>query len=414
MKADVIPENNANNRKPIYAVAIVTAICLLGDSMLYIVLPIYWREVGLSTLWEVGVLLSVNRLVRLPLNPLIGWLYKKISPRTGLVIAVALGALTTAGYGLWKGFAIWLVLRCIWGIAWSLLRIGGYLTVIICSDDSNRGQQMGTYNGLYRLGSLGGMLFGGILVPVIGIQAIALTFGAIALISIPFIMMMVSTTKMSGTTAAVPSSDSKLGSTLWTKPVMKVIATGLSVSLLYSVFSSTLTLVIDTNYGQTMSILGILLTSTALAGIIQAIRWMWEPFLAGRFGKYSDGPKGRLPLIMASLIGAAAGYALIPWKLPITIWVIIVLFIMLTATALTTLMDAMASDVARLSSVISVMTTYAVATDLGSALGPLLSYWFVEYKYGLLGIYLCSSLFYLLITFWIIPKKLKLTALTTK
>lgn len=40
---------------------LVTALCILGDSMLYIVLPIYWREGGIASLWEVGLILSVNR-----------------------------------------------------------------------------------------------------------------------------------------------------------------------------------------------------------------------------------------------------------------------------------------------------------------------------------------------------------------
>jgi len=73
--------------RPIVVVALATALCLTGDSMLYIALPIYWHEVGLEALWQVGVLLSVNRLIRLPFNPLIGWLYQRISLRAGLLLA---------------------------------------------------------------------------------------------------------------------------------------------------------------------------------------------------------------------------------------------------------------------------------------------------------------------------------------
>jgi MFS family permease len=147
-----------SKKQPVIIVALVTAICLMGDSMLYIALPIYWKEVGLLSLWEVGLLLSVNRFVRLPLNPLIGWLYNKISLRTGLLIAVVLATLTTIGYGLASGLVMWLILRCVWGIAWSLLRLRGFFTVIRCAEAHNQGQFMGTYNGLYRLGSLFGML----------------------------------------------------------------------------------------------------------------------------------------------------------------------------------------------------------------------------------------------------------------
>lgn len=57
------------NRQSIVALALITAICLAGDAMLYIVLPIHWSGVALNSLIEVGVLLSINRFVRLPLNP---------------------------------------------------------------------------------------------------------------------------------------------------------------------------------------------------------------------------------------------------------------------------------------------------------------------------------------------------------
>ncbi|WBJ56525.1 hypothetical protein PALA45_00339 [Pseudomonas aeruginosa] len=36
--------------RPVVIVALVTALCLAGDSMLYIALPIYWHEVGLEAL----------------------------------------------------------------------------------------------------------------------------------------------------------------------------------------------------------------------------------------------------------------------------------------------------------------------------------------------------------------------------
>lgn len=55
--------------KPVILMALLTAVSLFGDSMLYIVLPIHWKEVGLASLVEVGILLSANRLIRLPLNP---------------------------------------------------------------------------------------------------------------------------------------------------------------------------------------------------------------------------------------------------------------------------------------------------------------------------------------------------------
>ncbi|MCY9666408.1 MFS transporter [Paenibacillus alginolyticus] len=166
--------------KNIIILALITAVSLFGDSMLYVVLPIHWNDVGLTSLIEVGILLSANRFVRLPLSPLIGWLYNQISIRNGVFLAVFIAGMTTLLYGWVEGFYSWLVLRCTWGVAWSLLRLGSYFMILELSDDQNRGYFMGTYNGLYRIGSLVGMLAGSICVELFGLRAVASTFGVLA------------------------------------------------------------------------------------------------------------------------------------------------------------------------------------------------------------------------------------------
>ena len=65
----------ASGKAYVIVVSLITAACLFGDSMLYIVLPVHYQDAGLSSLWEVGIILSMNRLIRLPLNPLVGRLY---------------------------------------------------------------------------------------------------------------------------------------------------------------------------------------------------------------------------------------------------------------------------------------------------------------------------------------------------
>jgi MFS family permease len=418
---------NQSAKKPVVIVALVTALCLMGDSMLYIALPIYWKEVGLLSLWEVGLLLSVNRLVRLPLNPLIGWLYSRMSLRTGLLIAVVLATLTTLGYGLAKGLVLWLVLRCIWGVAWSLLRLGGFFTVINCAEEHNRGHFMGTYNGLYRLGSLFGMLVGGLLVGIVGLQYVALLFGAIALLGIPLVFIYVKPeekaahgnqhqsksfatptnsgsqdneqeqVKIPGTGLGQHHEQEKptgtgLGSTWLTKPILKIIISGLLLTLIFEgILTSTLSYVIGHHFEEGIFLFGIALGVTTLAGIIQAARWTWEPFLAIRIGLWSDGPKGRQPLFIVFLLVAAVGFAVIPFTLPLYIWLFVIVFVMLSATSLTTLKDALASDVAKKTSAVTVMTVYSVALDLGAALGPLISYLLIRMEYGLFYVYIGAS-----------------------
>ncbi len=84
--------DDAAARRLARSMAVVSALCLTGDTMLYIALPLFWQECGLTALWQVGVLLAVNRLVRLPLNPLVRLLYTRIDQRTGMALAVVLAA----------------------------------------------------------------------------------------------------------------------------------------------------------------------------------------------------------------------------------------------------------------------------------------------------------------------------------
>jgi MFS family permease len=146
--------DDAAARRLARSMAVVSAFCLTGDTMLYIALPLFWQECGLTALWQVGVLLAVNRLVRLPLNPLVRLLYTRIDQRTGMALAVVLAASTTLLYGVAQSFALWLLLRCLWGLAWTLLRLGSLFALMAASRKDNRGYLMGSYNGLVRLGSL--------------------------------------------------------------------------------------------------------------------------------------------------------------------------------------------------------------------------------------------------------------------
>lgn len=181
--------DDAAARRLARSMAVVSAFCLTGDTMLYIALPLFWQECGLTALWQVGVLLAVNRLVRLPLNPLVRLLYTRIDQRTGMALAVVLAASTTLLYGVAQSFALWLLLRCLWGLAWTLLRLGSLFALMAASRKDNRGYLMGSYNGLVRLGSLLGMIGGGLLADLLGFSTVALLFGALTLTGLPLALV---------------------------------------------------------------------------------------------------------------------------------------------------------------------------------------------------------------------------------
>ncbi|AND42886.1 MAG: MFS transporter [Bacillota bacterium] len=372
---------------PIIIVALVTALSLLGDSMLYIALPIYWETAGIESIWQVGVLLSINRFIRLPFNPLVGWMYKRISLKTGLIIAVLLGGFTTIGYGVFEGFIAWVILRAVWGIAWSFFRIGGLSVVALYSDNNKRGSSMGLYNGLYRTGSLVGMLIGGLLVPIIGLSTVSVGFGILTLLGLPLILK-------SNFTQDNETSEEK-GDINKSKPFIgktgykvSIIVSGFLIAMLYQgILTSTLSPMIEHFYGEHISILSVVISVTLLSGIIQAVRWAWEPFLGRTVGQWSDGSRGRLPIFIVSLIFAGVVFGMISIRLPLGIWIVITLLVMAGATILTTLLDTIALDTAKTANVVSFLTIYSISQDVGAALGPALSFILIQLEAGFNFIY---------------------------
>ena len=359
--------------RPVIVLALLTAACLVGDSMLYIVMPTHWQEFGLDSLWEVGVLLSANRLVRLPLNPVVGWAYKRISTRQGVLIAAILALLTTLSYGFVKGFYPLLLIRCIWGVAWSFLRLGSFFAIADCASDTNRGHCMGVFNGLYRLGSLAGMLAGGFIADLFGLTATALFFGAVTFSATPAAFLSVPAAKNHSNS---PAEAPPPLSVLWRDAgVLLALVTGAVVAMIYQgVFTATLSYLVETHNSSTVSLAGFVFGAASLAGILQAIRWSWEPWLAPWVGIKSDGRHGRKKVLLLSLFLAALLFCLLPLDIPLLPWLLVVMGVQVTATALTTLTDAVAADAANRAAKVLVLTAYSLAIDLGSAIGPIIGY----------------------------------------
>jgi len=146
-------------------------------------------------------------------------------------------------------------------------------------------------------------------------------------------------------------------------------------ALIYQgIVTSTLSYLIEIHNGSVVLIFGCLIGASSLAGILQAIRWGFEPFLAPLFGSLTDGKAGRYPLLLVSTLLASILFALVSFDLPLWLWIGVLLLLQATATSLTTIADALAADTASNGAKIKIMTTYSLLIDFGAALGPILAY----------------------------------------
>ena len=113
---------------PVIAVALAVAATLLGDSMLYAVMPSQPEAWALSVP-AVGILLSANRLVRLLTNSVAAVAFERFGSRAPFTFALALSVVVTLTYGWATAFVVLLIARLAWGTCWSLLRLGGFWAV---------------------------------------------------------------------------------------------------------------------------------------------------------------------------------------------------------------------------------------------------------------------------------------------
>jgi MFS family permease len=396
-----------SRRKPIILMALITAVSLFGDSMLYIALPLHWKEVGLTSLVEVGILLSANRFIRLPLNPLISWLYTKMSIRFGLTIAVIIAGTTTVLYGWAQGFVFWFILRCIWGLAWSIIRLGAYLMILESSTNENRGHFMGTFNGLSRIGNLVGMLAGGFFIEWFGIRDVTAVFGVLAFMVLPVVF------QIPNSKNRTVSESSKLTRSFLIKQpmLMWMLLTVFLVMLsLEGMITATLSHLIDVRQSK-MSLYGVIMSAAALAGILQASRLVISVFLSPWVGKRSDGKWGRRPFLTIALLLASVFVSIVQFDLPLVIWLLNLLALLLTSSILFVVMDAFTSDIVTAKMKAATITLYVIVSDIGAAFGPVLGY-LSERSLGLSTTYwISAAVLFLLSVRWTFSAKMKSTTI---
>lgn len=100
-----IPQKQGSSLRGALCASGVMAFAGLGDALLYPILRVYGKELGFSV-FSIGILLSINRFVRIIANTHIANLTSKIGMRNMLLITSCLATITTFVYGLQFGLII--------------------------------------------------------------------------------------------------------------------------------------------------------------------------------------------------------------------------------------------------------------------------------------------------------------------
>ncbi len=336
-------------------ISIATAFSLLGDQALYAVLPVLYENLGLVAI-EVGILLSVNRWIRLLSNELAHRATHHLNPSLLLISALILGALTTASYAYTQSFTILLTARMLWGLSWSFIRHIGVSTIMASEPLEQAGRTMGWYNGISRAGSVAGLFGGALLIDLLGFHT-----GILILAGISLSAVALTPRNRINHTPSQPAVRPRAPITLLTLGViLGAVGPGFVMSTLGAAVANRM---LDTS---------LLISATVLTGALLGARYVMDsmaaPWLGGSFDRFGFSIATQVYLLIGgiALLTAAGMNELLLFSAAT-----IVFFICSTA-----LQAGVAATASKLGS--GAYARYVTASDLGSASGPLLGWFIVD------------------------------------
>lgn len=185
-------------RAPAFA-ALALAFASFGDAFLYAFLPVNSNDVGVAAV-SVGLLLSINRFVRIISNSIIVHAFAKYGLRSIMIVAVALATLSTLGYGIASGLVLWMLFRIMWGLSFSAMRIGvlGYAL-----QHQRIGLALGISRSLYEAGPMLALFLAPLLLPRFDLRTI---FFLLAVLSLPALYFALALPKRHDKTPALEST----------------------------------------------------------------------------------------------------------------------------------------------------------------------------------------------------------------
>jgi len=369
----------------LFSLGLGTAVSLMGDATLYAVLPTHTAQAGIS-LGAVGILLGVNRAVRVFLNGPVGLLYDRLPRRRLLVPALFLGALSTAIYAATRGFWPLLVGRALWGLAWSGIWVGGATVIMDVTTASNRGRWTGVYQMWFFAGAGLGAFAGGLLTDSVGYATTMWISAALtALAALPALFFLPETRGVrEGDPAPCDETvraATRLKGSLW----VAVTLQGINRFAVAGVVSATLGLLVERRFPAAQLGLGV----ATLTGALIAGRTLFSMATPPLVGWLSDRIGDRWKVSAGGLALGAASMVLLTQASLLAL-----LTGALVGAASSSSIQAMATtltgDLARRGQRGRAIGLLHTSGDVGSALGPPAAYALLPLA-GLQGVYLLCA-----------------------
>ncbi|MBM3223542.1 MAG: MFS transporter [Candidatus Tectomicrobia bacterium] len=383
-------------------VSAAVALSLLGDQMIYVVLPVVHETVGVPIVW-VGILLSANRWVRLVTNTLASVVVARWGRLWPFVLALFLGGLTTLAYGVVSGVGVFLIARLLWGTSWSFIRLEGLSTALDVASEHTRGRYLGLYQSISRLGGAVAMLAGGILHDLIGFRATFILFGILTCTG-AVVVYYERTRREARASATQGRNMAAAALEPQPSPVQATAAIDIDTTtrwrmavaslntfsnfLVTALVSATLGYVLRQRFGTTITLDTWTIGVASVTGLVLSTKGFLDLAFAPVAGRLAD-RWGRNCALLTAMPVAMLALGALALQPPLWVLTLAVLVLYVASTSLHVTLDAVASDIVPPGKRRAFLSLFVTWQDLGSATGPLLGYWIAPH-FGLVGLYCCG------------------------
>ncbi len=398
---------NDDNLKMVNRIGLVVCLSLVGDLSLFAVLPTHYMDVGI-TLLNLGLVLSIHRLIRIPGNPLAGFLVDRWGRRKPFLLGTIFAFISTASYGLVRGLMPLLAARVLWGVAWMFINISAFSMVIDLSQPHTRGTYTGRITAWYMIGLAAGPILGGFLVDLLGFQT-AMLLGSLFSVAGFFVALFsIPETHWAGGEDFAPQTPAPrsslrhklraLGAEVWMIFFLFLVVQFSGEGIILSTLSLKLQQTLAGRGGYLPGVIGIATAGGLLLGFRSITSAISTPLL----GSLSDTRLGRRGVVGGGILCALAGFALLAVSSSLVTLIFGVLLTACGSGAVSAVIVAWLGDLVTPAQRGFVMGFYSTAGDIGSTLGPALAYALIAAD-GLNNIYLlCACLFALsLLVLWL-------------
>lgn len=388
----------------ILPIGLATALSLTGDATLYAVLPTHYADAGIA-LVSVGLILSANRFIRLLTNGPAGWLFDQLPDRRVLFLAsLTLGIVASIMYATTFGLEPFLFARLLWGLAWSGIWIGGTAIVLQMAPDAERGHWVGIYQAWFFFGSALGSFTGGALTDLVGFRNglwISIGISTIGTIAATLALSTRQTNSRNTKVATrrrvvVLPNFRRISASLW----MTALAQCINRLAGAGIIGATLGLLVQQNIGAEMWWGAWSIGVASMTGGLLASRTLLSLVGAPIAGTLSDRIGNRWRLLALSLSVGAIGIAILP--LPQPLWLITgTISSSIASGSVQALTTALVGDLSQREDQGKNLALFNIAGDLGSALGPIVTYALLPIT-GLTAVYGSCAILMLINGFWIV------------